>query len=194
MDIEYIFNALKSKDKKIRYKALDKILEFSRSKKTTWKKEFFKSVLLKSSSKDWKERYAVMYAISRFIRKNWDFEEFKKQFLNILRLIEDIDGRVRIAVRNALEHFRTSFLFYCWGEWKVDENELLPLWKSSLFSLGEKAIRTDNGKMQAHMIQCVKILFQNDLEDCLNKSDHNKYKSLWNKINELDEFYYEYGI
>jgi hypothetical protein len=194
MEVDSIFNALKSKDKKIRYRALDKILEFSRSNKTLWKKDFLNTVLLKSASKDWEERYLAMYAISRFMRKNWDFEDFKIQFLNIVLLLEDVDGRVRIAARNALEHFRTSFLFYGWGEWKVDENKLLLLWKSSLFSLGAKVINMNNGKMQAHMVQCVKILFQNDLEDCLNTSDHKKYETLWNKINELDEMYYEYGV
>jgi hypothetical protein len=191
---ESVFDALKSKDKKIRYDALDNILKLSRSNNTSWKKEFLNSVLLKSNSTDWEERYVAMYAISRFMKKNWDFQEFKCQFLNVLQLIEDMDGRVRIAARNALEHLRTNLLFYSWGEWKVDSYEIIPLWKNALFLLGEKAILMNNGKMQAHLVQCVKTLFQNDLEESLNKSDHKRYEELWRKICELDEYYYEYGI
>ena len=85
MNAEQLIDALKSKDKKVRYKVLDNIMKLSWSNKTTHKQEFLNLVLLKSDSKDWEERYVAMYAVSRFYRKNWDFEDFRKQFLNALR-------------------------------------------------------------------------------------------------------------
>jgi len=194
MDVDLIFHALKSKDKKIRYKALDTILKFSRSNKTSWKKEFIESVLLKSSSKDWEDRYVVMYAISRFYRRDWKFEDFKKQFLNVLRLLEDADGRVRIAARNALEHFRTSFLLFIFGQWKTDSKQIVDLWRDSLFLLWEKIDAMGQGKMQLHLVQCIKIIYQHDMDAYLNKKDFERYEKIWNKVIELDDFYYEFGV
>ena len=178
MDIEPIFNALKSKDKEIRYKSLDKILDLSRSNKISWKKEFLKSVLLKSSSKNWEKRYVAMYAISRFYRRNWEFEEFKSQFLKVLRLLEDADGRVRIAARNALEHFRTNFLLFVWGEWKTNEKEIETLWTGSLFLLWEKIDAIDEEIMQMHIVQCIKLLYQHDMDAYLSKN-FKKYEQVW---------------
>ncbi|MBI2548789.1 hypothetical protein HYW21_05555 [Candidatus Woesearchaeota archaeon] len=193
MNAELLIGALKSKDKKVRYKVLDNIMKLSRSNKTTHKQEFLNLVLLKSDSNDWEERYVAMYAVSRFYRKNWDFKDFRKQFLNALRLIDDNDGRVRIAARNALEHFRTNFLLFTWGEWDTDEKEIVDLWSDSLFSLWEKIRSLEEGKMQLHFIECIKILYQHDMDAYLNKQDYKKYQQIWEKVNELDNLYYEYG-
>ncbi len=193
MGPESLINSLKSKDKKARCRALDSILKLSRSNKTKWKKEFLNLILSKSTADGWEERYIAMYAISRFYRKNWDFEEFKKQFLNVLNLTEDKDGRVRIAAKNALEHFRTSFLLFCWGEWGANEKELVELWKQSLFSLWERIDSLEEGRMQLHLIECIKILFQNDMEAYLSRKDFNKYHEIWDNLMELDEKYYELG-
>ncbi len=193
MNAEQLIDALKSKDKKVRYKVLDNIMKLSRSNKTTHKQEFLNLVLLKSDSKDWEERYVAMYAVSRFYRKNWDFKDFRKQFLNALRLIDDNDGRVRIAARNALEHFRTNFLLFTWGEWDTGEKEIVDLWSDSLFSLWEKIRSLEEGKMQLHFIECIKILYQHDMDAYLNKQDYKKYQQIWEKVNELDNLYFEYG-
>lgn len=193
-DARSLINALKSKDKKTRYRTLDTIVKLSRSNKITWKREFLSLVLSKSSSDDWEERYIAMYAISRFYHRKWDIEEFKKQFLNVLKLIEDKDGRVRIVARNALEHFRTNFLWFCWGEWKTNEKELVELWKESLFSLWGKIASLEEGKLQLHLLRCIKALYQHDMEAYLSKKDFGKFQEIWDKINELDERYYEFEI
>ncbi len=192
-EAELLINSLKNKDKKLRYKTLDAILHLSRSNKHKLKKEFLRLILFKSVSDDWEERYVAMYALSRFYRRNWNLQEFKEQFLNVFRLIQDSDGRVRIAARNALEHFRSNFLYFVWGEWKVDGAEVVTLWKESLYLLWEKIKATKKGKMQAYLVECIKILYQHDMDSYLDKKDFEKYSRIWDKVNELDEFYYESG-
>jgi len=186
---ESLINALKSKDKKIRYKTLDTILQLSHSNKSRWKDCFLNLILSKSVSEDWEDRYVAIYAISRFYQKNWDFEKFKKQFLNAVKLIEDKDGRVRIAARNALEHFRLNFLYFSWGEWKVDKKKIVELWKESLYSLWEKIDATEEDKIKVHLVECIRILCQHYMDEYLTKKDFEKYLQIWNTVNELDERY-----
>lgn len=190
---EQLIDSLKSKDKKMRYRVLDAILKLSRSNKKALKEDFLNLILLKSNAQDWEERYIAMYAISRFYKKDWDFERFRSQFLNTLNLIEDTDGRVRIAARHVLEHFRTNFLLFTWGGWDTDEQKIVELWAGSLFSLWEKIKSIEEGKMQLHLLQCIKILYQHDMDDYLNNKDYRKYKEIWKKVNELDELYFEHG-
>ena len=190
MNPEQLLIFVKDKNKKVRHTALENITLFSRSNNVKWKKSFLELILLKSNSSDWEERYVAMYALSRFMTKNWDFEDFKKQFLNTLRLLEDSDGRVRIAARTSLEHLRMSFLLFIFGQWKTDGKELVELWKNALFETWKKIEDLGEGKMQAHLLQCSKILYQHDMDAYLNKEDFKKYEHIGNNIRALDDFYY----
>jgi hypothetical protein len=189
---EDLFNALKSKDKKTRYFALDEIMKLSRSNKTLLKNDFLKRVLSKSSSLDWEERYVAMYAVSRFYLQNWEFDQFKMHFLNALKLNEDADGRVRVAAKNTLDHFRTSIMLLRLGIWKTNDEKIIRLWKDSLFALWEKIVPMEKGKLQLHLIECIKIFYLCGLEGYLSGKDCHKYWQTWKEINELNQLYYGY--
>lgn len=88
-----IIEKIKSKDKKIRYKALDKVMELSRSNKNKQKEELLRILNGRVSSENWEERYVSMYALSRIMWKNGRFENFQRAYHDVLRLLEDKDGR-----------------------------------------------------------------------------------------------------
>ena len=108
-NIFYLINSIKSKDKKTRYRALDDIMKLSRSKKIKQKTELLKVLNEKSLSKEWEERYVSMYGISRFKWKCGQFKDLKEVYQNVLRLLEDGDGRVRVAAFNALDIKQKQF-------------------------------------------------------------------------------------
>lgn len=189
----YLIENLKSKDKKIRYQVLNDIMKLSRSKKRIQKAELLKILNETSYSSNWEERYISMYALSRYMWRSGSFEEVKTAYNNVLRLLEDSDGRVRMAAKNALEHFSRWFTTYvfCGGYIHFNEKEVINLWMNSLFMLWEKTKQMDKGKRQEHMMRCVEILFRTDMDELLTPTQLKKYDEIWNKIQELDNEYNE---
>lgn len=183
---------IKSKDKKVRYKALDEIMKLSRSNKRKQKTELLKILNEKSFSKNWEERYISMYGISRYMWRKGKFEDLKQTYNNVLRLLEDEDGRVRIAAFNALEHFRGFFFSFVLGAYtKFDEKEVVKLWMGSLFLLWDKTKSMKRGKKHYHLMKCVDTLFRPDMEDYLNNKEFRKYCEIWDKLQEVEEIYNE---
>ena len=191
-----LINSIRSKDKRERYKALDEIRDLSRSRKTNQKTELLKILNDKSFSDDWEDRYISMYGISRIRWRFNRFEELKKAYKNALRLLEDKDGRVRIAAFNALDRSFISFFisFEIDRLEKFDEKEVVKLWMSSLFSLWDKTKAETNYKIQYHLMRCVDTLFRPDMDCYLNDEEYVKYKEIWEQVQELDGLYNEFGM
>ena len=187
-----IINRIKRKDKKTRYKALDEIMKLSRSNKRKQKAELLKILNEKSFSDNWEERYVSMYGISRYMWRGGKFNDLKNTYQNVLRLLEDEDGRVRVAAFNSLEHFRTFFTFFvyrCYNNF--NEKEIVKLWMNSLFLLWDKTKATEKGRLQRHLMKCVDALFRPDMEDYLSEKEYRKYTEIWNKLQEIEEVYNE---
>ena len=183
---------LKSNDKKIRYKALDQIMEISRSNEINQKKELLKILHHQAKSADWNERYISMYATSRFMWGSGSFEDFKETYYSVLKLLEDEDGRVRIAAFNALEHFRGFFIAFAFGGLDhFDKNETVKLWLDSLILLWDKTKVLEEGKRQCFMMKCVDTLFRPDMEGYLNRGYYRKYMEIWDRLQELEKEYNE---
>ena len=190
-----ILDGLKSKDKKKRYKARDEIMKLSRSMKRKQKAELLNTLNEKSVSPDWEERYISMYGISRYMWRNGRFDDLGRTYANVLRLIEDDDGRVRAAARNALEHFRSFFTTFVYGSYNhFDEKKVVRLWLESLFLLWDRTKSMEEGKKQYHLIRCVDTLFRPDMEGYLTNKEYKKYREIWDKLQELDELYNEFGF
>ena len=187
-----IINRIKSKDRKIRYKALDEIMNLSRSRKRKQKAELLKILNEKSFSKDWEERYVAMYGISRFMWRSGKFDDLRKTYYNVLRLLEDDDGRVRVAAFNAMEHFRTFFTFFVYSDYSnFNEKEIVKLWTNSLFLLWDKTKSMEKSKRQRYLMKCVDNLFRSDMEEYLSKKEYKKYNEIWDKLQKIEEIYNE---
>ncbi|MFH1641914.1 MAG: hypothetical protein ABIC04_03360 [Nanoarchaeota archaeon] len=191
-----LVNTIKSKDKKERYKALDSIMWLSRSRKAKQKAELLKILNEKSFSDDWEKKYIAMYGISRVRWRFGKFDELKKAYKNVLRLLEDSDGRVRVAALNALDrNFKGFFISFELGECeKFSKEEIVKLWMDSLFFLWDKTKTETNYKIQYHLMRCVDVLFRPDMNCYLNAKEYSKYKEVWAQIQELNELYNEYGM
>lgn len=187
-----LLEKIKSKDKKIRYQALEEVMELSRSKKSKQKIELLKILQEKASAENWEERYIAMYALSRFMWRSGRFEDFQCAYQKVLESLEDEDGRVRIAAFNALEHFRGFFIAYVYGGLNhFNKNDLVKLWLDSLISLWDKTKGLKPGKKQYFLMRCVDTLFRPDMEGHLNNKEGRKYLEIWNKLQELEEEYSE---
>ena len=193
-EVNKLIERIKSKDQKIRYKALEEITKLSRSNKSKQKTELLKKLHEKVLSEDWEERYISMYTISRFMWRSGKFEDFQKAYSNVLKLLEDSDGRVRIAAFNALEHFRGYFITYTFGEiYHFDKKEMIKSWLDSLLSLWDKTKMLKSAKKQSFMMKCVDTLFRPDMEEYLSKKEYQQYMEIWEKLQELNEEYNERG-
>ena len=187
-----IINRIKSKDKKTRYKALDEIMKLSRSRKRKQKAELLKILNEKSFSTEWEERYVSMYGISRYMWRNGKFADLKETYYNVLRLLEDENGRVRVASFNALGHFRSFFITFAFGGYSnFDEKEVIKLWMDSLFLLWDKTKSMEKGKKRYLLIKSVDTLFRPDREGYLNNKEYRKYNEIWDKLQEIEEIYNE---
>lgn len=187
-----LINRIKNKDRKIRCKALDDIMMLSRSQKRKQKTELLKILNHKSFSPECEERYVSMYGVSRYMWRGGKFEDLKQTYSNVIRLLEDNDGRVRVAAFNALEHFRTFFTTFAFGaDIKFDKKEIIKLWTDSLFLLWEKIKSMEKGHRQRFLMKCVDRLFRPDMEEYLNKKEYRKYSEIWNKLQEIEEVYNE---
>ena len=187
-----IVNNIKSKDKKLRYKALEGITHISRSRKIKQKIEILKILNEKSFSLRWEEKYISMYALSRFMWRGGKFKDLKQAYHNVIRLLEDNDGRVRMAAFNALVHFRSFFVMFAYGAYSdFDEKEIVKLWTDSLFLLWDKTKSIEKSKKQQYLMKCIDTLFIPDMEDYLSKKDYKKYKEIWDKLQEIEEIYNE---
>ena len=190
IDIANIVQNIKSNDKIVRYKALDQVMDISRSNKVKHKAELLELLHQKAISTDWNERYISMYAISRFMWGLNQFEDFKKTYSYVLKLLEDEDCRVRIAAVNALENFRGLFIAYVYGGLNhFPEKDIVKLWLDSLILLWDKTKNTKQRKQQYFMMKCVDTLFRSDLEGYLNNNEYKKYMEIWDKLQELKEEY-----
>jgi hypothetical protein len=166
----------------------------SRSRKYKQKQNLLDLVNKKSFSSNWEERYVSMYALSRYMWRSGKFEDLKETYSNVLRLLEDQDGRVGVAARNALEHFRSFFTMHAFGGYShFNEKEIVNLWIDSLFLLWDKTKNMEEGKKQYRMMRCVKTLFRTDMEAYLTRPQLKKYDEIWDKIQELNELYNEFG-
>ena len=191
-EVNNLIERIKSIDKKVRNKALELVMKLSRSNKSKQKSEFLTILHNKAFSENWEERYISMYAISRFMWRSGKFEDFQKAYSNMLRLLEDQDGRVRIAAFNALEHFRGFFIVFAFGELNhFDKKEMIKLWLDSLILLWDKTKTINQGKQQYFMMKCVDALFRPDMEEYLNGKESKKYIEIWKKLQELNEEYNE---
>ena len=191
-EISIIIANIKSKDKKLRYLALEEIMAISRSNKKKQKAQLLNSLNEKAKSRDWEERYVSMYGISRFMWRSGTFEDFKKTYYHVLKLLEDEDGRVRIAAFYALEHFRSFFIAFVFGGLNhFHKKDIAPLWLHSLIVLWEKTKAMDNGKQQYFLMKCIDTLFRSDMEEYLNDKEHRIYIEIWDKLQELENEYNE---
>ena len=124
--------------------------------------------------------------------KNSKFEDFQKAYSTVLRLLEDQDGRVRIAAFNALEHFRGFFIMYVYGGLNhFNQEDIVQLWIDSLISLWDKTKDLKEIKQQYFLMKCVDTLFRPDMEGYLNKKEYQKYIGIWDKLQELNNEYNE---
>src|SRR3989344_9613370 len=132
-EVNELIETITNKERKIRYKALERIGELSRSNKREKKEELLNVLHTKAASVNWEERYVSMYAISRYMWKNDTFQEFQRAYSNVLQLLEDEDGRVRIAAFNALERFREFFIAYMYGLLSdFNRKDVIKIWFDSL--------------------------------------------------------------
>lgn len=193
-DINELIERIKSKDQKVRCKALEEITKLSKSNRRKQKAEMLRILPEKASSSSWEERYVAMYALSRIRWRSGKWEDFHRAYSNALRLLEDDNGRVRIAAFNVLEHFRGYFIACTFGEMDhFDKKEMVKLWLDSLLSLWDKTKRLESGKTQSFMMKCVDTLFRPDMEEYLSKKEYQQYMEIWEKIRELNEEYNERG-
>ena len=193
-EINTLIEEIKSKDPKVRYKALEEIMKLSRSNKSKQKKELLDILHKKASSSSWEERYVSMYAISRVMWRSGKFEDFQKAYYDVLRLLEDEDGRVRMAAFNALESFRGFFVMHVYGGLNhFNKEEIVKQWITSLISLWDKTKSSEQEKQQYFLMKCVDTLFRPDMEEYLSKKERCKYMEIWEKLQELNEEYNERG-
>ena len=116
----------------------------------------------------------------------------RRTYHNVLKLLEDEGGRVRVSAFNALEHFRSFFITFAFGGYNhFDEKEIVKLWMNSLFLLWDKTKSMEKGKKQYNLMKCVDALFRPDMEDYLNNKEYKKYDEIWNKLQEIEEIYNE---
>ena len=163
-----------------------------KTRKVKQKAELLKILNEKSFSAEWEERYISMYGISRYMWRGGKFESLKKTYHNVVRLLEDEDSRVRVAAFNALEHFRSFFIWFVYGGYpNFDEKEIVKLWMDSLFLLWDKTKSMEKSKKQYHLMKCVDTLFRPDMEEYLNNKEYKKYNEIWNKLQEIGEIYNE---
>ena len=191
-EVNELIETITNKERKIRYKALERIGELSRSNKREKKEELLNVLHTKAASVNWEERYVSMYAISRYMWKNDTFQEFQRAYSNVLQLLEDEDGRVRVAAFNALERFREFFIAYMYGMLSdFNRKDVIKIWFDSLIRQWDKAKNTEQGKKQIFMMRCVDVLFRPDMEEHLNNKEYEKYVDIWDKLQELEIEYRE---
>lgn len=180
-------------DKNTRYAALDAIRKIACSRNMKQKSELLKALNEKSHSGLWEDRYVSMYGISRYMWHIGKIEDLKETYSNVVRLVADEEGRVRIAAFNALEHFRGFFVSFVYGGFgHFEEKAIVRLWMDSLFLLWDKVTSTEEGKLQQHLLKCVERLYRPDLEEYLTKKEREKYNAIWHKLQELNALYDEY--
>ncbi len=188
-EIEIVIKNIKSKDRKVRYAALEAITKLSNSKQ---KQELLTILHEKAASNPWEDRYVAMYALSRFRWRSGTFADFSKTYQQVLHLLEDEDGRVRVTAFNALEHFRGYFIAFIFGEMKqFEQKEVASLWLNSLFSLWQKTKSIKDKKKKYFMMKCIDTLYRPDMEEYLSPQDYRKYMEIWKKLLELNEAYNE---
>ncbi|HIH11116.1 TPA: hypothetical protein HA241_02925 [Candidatus Woesearchaeota archaeon] len=193
-EVNALIQRIKSNDKKVRYQALEQVMKLSRSNKRKQKAVFLSVLHEKALSEKWEERYISMYTISRFMWKNGCFDDFKETYNYVLKLLEDQDGRVRIAAFNALENFRGFFIACVYGGLtNFPEKDIVKLWLDSLILLWDKTKSIKEGKQQYFLMKCVDTLFRPDMESYLNNKEYKKYMEIWEKLQELNEEYDESG-
>jgi len=121
------------------------------------------------------------------------FEDFKKTYKNVLRLLEDEDGRVRVTAFNALEQFRGFFITFTFGgNNHFEEKLIVKLWMGSLFLLWEKT-KSAEGRLQYHLMKCTDALFRPDMEGYITNKEYRQYTDIWEQLQELNELYNEFG-
>ena len=80
-EVNELIERIKSKDQKVRYQALELVVNLSRSNKRKKKRDLLNILHAKASSEHWEERYVSMYAISRFMWRNEKFEDFQRDII-----------------------------------------------------------------------------------------------------------------